>query len=132
MPRYFTRAEAEALLPRLRPLLQELRAARTELRQAEERAEALLLKMRGNGHAHQGEIEQLRTRMAELGTTINEGILRITQWGVLVKDLTMGLVDFPAERDGREVYLCWRLGEAGIGWWHTIEGGFAARQPLED
>jgi hypothetical protein len=132
MPTHFTREEAEALLPRLEPLLIELRDARAELRAAEERMEALLAKMRGNGHAHQAELARLRTQMAELGTTLQGGLRRIGRWGVLVKDLETGLVDFPTLRDGREVYLCWRLGETGIHWWHTIEGGFAARQPLDD
>lgn len=132
MPTYFTRAEAEALLPRLEPLLIALRDARAALRTAEERMEAQLAKMRGNGHAHQADLAELRARMAELGATLQKGLRRIDRWGVLVKDLETGLVDFPTLRDDREVYLCWRLGETGIHWWHTIEGGFAARQPLED
>ncbi|HEY7983753.1 MAG TPA: DUF2203 domain-containing protein [Ktedonobacterales bacterium] len=132
MPTHFTRAEAEALLPRLEPLLIELRDARAALREAEERLEALLAKMRGNGHAHQADLAELRTRMATLGATLQRGLRRIDRWGVLVKDIETGLIDFPTQREGREVYLCWRLGESGIHWWHTIEGGFAARQPLED
>jgi hypothetical protein len=132
MSTHFTRAEAEALLPRLEPLLIALRDARAALRTAEERMEALLAKMRGNGHAHQADLAQLRAQMAELGATLQRGLRRIDRWGVLVKDLETGLVDFPTLRDDREVYLCWRLGETGIHWWHTIEGGFAARQPLDD
>src|SRR5258708_38863596 len=62
MPKYFTRAEAEALLPRLRPLLLELRAARTELHQAEERSDEILLKPRGNAHEYQGVSGELRRR----------------------------------------------------------------------
>ncbi|HEV2238689.1 MAG TPA: DUF2203 domain-containing protein [Ktedonobacterales bacterium] len=132
MPTHFTRAEAEALLPRLEPLLIDLRDARAALREAEERLEALLAKMRGNGHAHQADLAELRTRMATLGATLRRGLRRIDHWGVLVKDIETGLIDFPTLRAGHEVYLCWRLGETGIHWWHTIEGGFAARQPLED
>ena len=94
--------------------------------------DALLAKMRGNGHAHQADLAQLRARIVDLGATLQRGLRRIDRWGVLVKDLETGLVDFPTLRDGREVLLCWRLGETGIHWWHTIEGGFAARQPLED
>jgi hypothetical protein len=51
--------------------------------------------------------------------------------GVLVKDLEMGLIDFPAQREGQEILLCWRLDEPRIAWWHTLEGGFGARQPLD-
>ena len=52
--------------------------------------------------------------------------------GVQVKDLDVGLVDFPAWRAGRVVLLCWKLDEPGIGWWHDIETGFAGREPLTD
>jgi hypothetical protein len=132
MPTHFTRAEAEALLPRLEPLLIELRDARASLRTADEEMDTLLAKMRGNGHAQQADLAQLRARIADLGATLQRGLRRIDRWGVLVKDLETGLIDFPTLRGGREVLLCWRLGETGIRWWHTIEGGFAARQPLED
>jgi hypothetical protein len=50
--------------------------------------------------------------------------------GVLVKDVDAGLVDFPSVRDGREVFLCWQLGEEELAWWHTIEDGFRGRRPL--
>jgi hypothetical protein len=132
MAEYFTRAQAEALLPQLEPILLELRELRAELADIEEKVEALQLRMRGNGHEHQGEMAQLRERAATLIEQVNERVHRINELGVLVKDLQMGLVDFPARREGREVYLCWRLGEPRVAWWHTIEGGFAARQPLDD
>ncbi len=59
-------------------------------------------------------------------------IAEIDELGITVKDLDMGLIDFPCLRDGREVYLCWKLGEPGIDWWHEIDAGYAGRQPLED
>lgn len=132
MAEYFTRAQAEALLPQLEPMLLALRDLRTELAGIEEQVEALQVRMRGNGHEHQGELARLRERAATLIEQVNERVQRINELGVLVKDLRMGLIDFPAWRDDREVYLCWRLGEPRIAWWHTIEGGFGARQPLED
>jgi hypothetical protein len=101
---HFTRGEAEALLPRLRPLLEDLRRRKATY---DERPSAPVAR----------EIEALLAEVAELG--------------VEVKDLDRGLIDFPALRDGEEVYLCWRLGEGDrVGWWHTLEGGFAARRPL--
>jgi hypothetical protein len=51
---------------------------------------------------------------------------------VELKDVEQGLLDFPHEREGRVVYLCWRLGEEGIGWWHDLDVGFAGRQPLDE
>jgi hypothetical protein len=132
MAEYFTRAEAEALLPHLDPILREQRELRGRLQGVQQQVDALQIKMRGNGHAHQGELEQLRTAAATLAAEINECVRRITAYGVLVKDLEMGLVDFPARRQGREIYLCWRLGEPHVAWWHPIEDGFAGRQPLDD
>jgi hypothetical protein len=132
MPEYFTRAEAEALLPRLEPILRELRDLRGQLREIEDQAGALQLKMLGDGHAHQGELAGLRQQAATLVEAINARVHRINEWGVLVKDLEEGLIDFPSLRGGEEVFLCWRLGELRIAWWHTIEGGFASRQLLEE
>jgi hypothetical protein len=55
---------------------------------------------------------------------------RISGLGIILRDVESGLVDFPAERDGNEVYLCWRLGEDHVGYWHPPETGFAGRRPL--
>lgn len=132
MPTYFSREEAEALLPRLRPLLVELRELHEQIGPIQEQIDELMLRMRGNGHAHRGELVQLRERARELTAAVEERVRRIGSWGVLVKDLAMGLVDFPAQRGGREVYLCWRLDEPRLAWWHFPEEGFAGRQPLED
>jgi hypothetical protein len=70
-----------------------------------------------------------RDKVAEqLARTVDE----IQQTGCVIKDLEMGLVDFPSRRGGAEVYLCWKLGEARIGYWHGIEEGFAGRRPLDE
>ncbi len=99
-----TRAEAEALLPRVRPLLEDLKRRKTTY---DTRPSPPVAR----------EIEALLGELAELG--------------VEVKDMDAGLIDFRTDRGGEEVYLCWRLGEGDrIAWWHTIEGGFAARRPL--
>lgn len=102
----FTRAGAEALIPRVRPLLEDLKRRKATY---DVRPSAPVAR----------EIEALLREVAELG--------------IEVKDLDNGLIDFRAQRDGEEVYLCWRLGEGDrIAWWHTIEGGFAARRPLTE
>ena len=103
---HFTRAEAEALLPRVRPLLEDLKRRKTTY---DARPSAPV--------AH--EIEALLREVGELG--------------IEVKDLDIGLIDFRGERGGEEIYLCWRLGEGDrIVWWHTLEGGFRARRPLAE
>jgi hypothetical protein len=56
---------------------------------------------------------------------------RIQEMDVLIKDINLGLLDFPALKDDREVYLCWQHGEGEIAFWHEVEAGFAGRQPIE-
>lgn len=63
---------------------------------------------------------------------ISQNLHAIQEMGVHVKDLDLGLCDFPYVLDGRVVYLCWKLGEAEISWWHEVSTGYKARQPLED
>lgn len=133
MPEHFTREEAEALLPRVEPLLRELRTLASSLTDALEEYTALQEKMRGNGHSHIQQYQALRERIGEMRGDIEARLQAITELGVLVKDIESGLIDFPCLRGDREVYLCWRLGEGErISWWHDVEAGFAGRQPLED
>jgi hypothetical protein len=63
---------------------------------------------------------------------INDHLQKIQELGVLVKDVEMGLCDFPHLHEGRIVYLCWKLGESEVGWWHEIHNGYANRQPLNN
>ena len=51
--------------------------------------------------------------------------------GIVLRDIDRGLVDFPAVVDGREIYLCWELGEDEVGYWHELEGGYGGREPLD-
>ncbi len=61
---------------------------------------------------------------------INDHLQKIQEMGVLVKDVEMGLCDFPHLHEGRVVYLCWKQGEPEVGWWHEVHSGYASRQPL--
>ncbi|HEV8191644.1 MAG TPA: DUF2203 domain-containing protein [Ktedonobacterales bacterium] len=132
MPEHYTRAEAEALLPRLEGMLRELQLLRDELAEQEEQYTALRTRVLSNGHNMQGNAQRLKMAIATMTAQITQRIHAIAELGVIVKDLEAGLVDFPALRGGREVYLCWRLGEDHIGWWHEVDSGFAGRQPLEE
>ncbi len=133
MPRYFTRTEAEALLPALEPLLREIQGLRAELAEFAQQARELHARALGNGHVRSEESRAGIAEVTGIAEQIEARLERITEPGVLVKDLDSGLIDFPTLRDGREVYLCWRLGEGErIAWWHEIEAGFAGRQQLAD
>ena len=59
-------------------------------------------------------------------------VRQIDAWGITLRDIATGLVDFPALASGRPIWLCWKLGEGAIAWWHELDAGFAARRPLID
>jgi hypothetical protein len=122
--------EANALLPEIVPLLMELRARKVALDVALAALERLTPAMRLNGHAAQG--RELEARIHTLTTELAAGIDHLNEQGIEIKSLDHGLIDFPCLRDGRVVFLCWRLGEGPlIRFWHEIDTGFAGRQPLE-
>lgn len=122
--RLFTVEEAEALLPRLRELLADVSARLGGLREKAPHLEPILAAAGSNGGGRVGSeygVEAYRLYLA---------IERVRELGVLIKDLDAGLVDFPHERDGRVVFLCWLPNEERITHWHELDAGFAGRQPL--
>jgi hypothetical protein len=132
MPTYFTREEAEALLPRVEPILREIQRLRAVTADAETVLAELQARAMSNGHSHAGEIQRAQAETQAALEAIRSAIASIKALGIEVKDLDMGLIDFLAHRKGRPVYLCWRLGEEGIGWWHTLDSGFAGRRPIAE
>jgi hypothetical protein len=122
--RHFTRAEASALLPQLTTLLSQLRDARDELTDTETH-EALSEAAPTNGGGEQGR----RVGIAFL--EVRRLIDTVEQAGIVLRDIDRGLIDFPALIDGREVYLCWELGEEEVAYWHDLEGGYGGRKPLD-
>jgi hypothetical protein len=129
--RYFTAQEANEALGEVRPLTEELVAHRRALVALQERQSALTTRIAGNGgNVEPHELEEVQERLDEEVAGIARCVSRIHEVGALVKDLDDGLVDFPATRDGEDVLLCWRLGEAEIGFWHGLDEGFSGRKPL--
>jgi hypothetical protein len=132
VPQFFTPEEADRLLERVRPLLEALVAQRRALRQHQELLAEFQTRARGNGGVARGpEMVAAKEAVDRLTAQIRRGIQEIQALGCLVKDLDMGLVDFPALRDGQEVYLCYRLGDERIAFWHGADEGYAGRKPLE-
>ncbi|HEY8448748.1 MAG TPA: DUF2203 domain-containing protein [Thermomicrobiales bacterium] len=127
-PRLFTLEEANALLPRIAPILEELQAMKAELDTARLALAQFTPAMRSNGHG----VEALahERQIANLVAKLSQGLREIAGLGVEVKDLDHGIVDFPSRRGDRIVYLCWRLGEERIRYWHELDAGFSGRQPL--
>ena len=132
MTEYFTRAQAEALLPRLTTSLRLMQRLRADLAECERELRDMHTHIASNGHLPLDDLGELPTLANDLTQRIAECAREITESGALVKDLDMGLLDFPALREGREVYLCWRLGEERIGWWHEVDAGLSGRLPLDD
>jgi len=116
MARHFTVAEANALLPTVRPVVERMVELRRELGRKQEQSAAPST----NGGAFEPRLR------AAIAVCMEE----LSRLGVQVKDVDTGLVDFPSVRDGEEILLCWRLGEDEIAWWHTLDAGFAGRQPI--
>jgi hypothetical protein len=75
---------------------------------------------------------ELEREAGQIAEEVDRFVRELTALGVELKDYETGLVDFPAERDGRPVYLCWRLGEPSVQFWHEIDAGFVGRRPLEE
>ena len=86
--------------------------------------------MSSNGHVIEKELNETRQELEQAATALNSLIERVRELGCEVKDIDQGLVDFRTVREGREVYLCWKLGEPDVRWWHELETGFAGRRPL--
>jgi hypothetical protein len=119
--RHFSVEEANALLPNVAPLVEQLRDAHA-LMEARQDEVTESIPTNGGGTVHR-EFLEATARAAKCLSEL-EGL------GLVVRDPSSGLVDFPAIRDGHEVFLCWRLGEPAVAWFHPPETGFAGRQPL--
>ncbi len=124
--RIFTLTEAQALIPQLRSVLEEINEEWNRIRELHP------------------EIQKARDNapfdgFSKFGVTYVEAVShlmvlmhQIKEMGVLLKDVDKGLCDFPYMRQGHVVYLCWQLGEEDIQYWHGIEAGFAGREPLDE
>jgi hypothetical protein len=130
--RYYTPTQANAALPLVRAIVQDIVELARDLQERQERIE----RSRGAGRgrlsaAHEEEnaggladIERGEERMREL-----EG--ELTDLGIELKDNLMGLIDFRCRMDGRDVYLCWKLGEPAVAYWHELDAGYKGRQRLK-
>jgi len=130
MPRHFSVEEANQALPRLRQWLPRIQARRRRLDVVQRKLAELSVKASANGNLLEEEVEATQREAKRLTGELDKLIGRVQELGCELKDIEQGLIDFPALREGREVYLCWRLGEEEVAFWHELEAGFAGRQPL--
>jgi hypothetical protein len=133
MSKRFTLWEAQRLLPKIRDWMQEAVALKTQYDEAEQAVQALserITLMGGMIPDSQRAVEDKASREAA-GQRLKTILENIQGCGCLVKDLDSGLVDFPTLFRGEEVYLCWKVGEKSIGFWHGTHEGFAGRKIID-
>ena len=119
--RRYTVEEAEALLPELRERLERIQAARQEIFRSSEVIKEHVASD-GGGSARPEYWDALESLRAD--------VIDLLERDIILRDPETGLIDFPAERDGRRILLCWRLGEDHVAYWHDPEAGFAGRKRL--
>ncbi len=117
------------MLPQVRQIVQDLQAAKQQADDARREYEHLdATHARGNGYEMRREI--LATKIIEEMKVVRQQLEAIQKIGCEIKDIKMGLIDFQSMREGRVVNLCWKISEETIGYWHSLDTGFASRRPL--
>jgi len=122
--KYFTVAEANAALPQIEPIMARLLEKRARAVRLYQQIEPLLADL----HLDIG--GPIPTQMAQDFATISRLIEQLQGMGCVVKDINVGLLDFLCDRNGRDVYLCWRYGEPEVSFYHDLHEGFNGRQPV--
>lgn len=124
--KYFTPEEADALIPELEKIFEAVAGltAQAELKSAS------LRRRHESGDADEAGTAIERSQLQFLASGINDWMQKIVALGALPKGVEPALVDFPARVDGREAYLCWKLGEKRVSHYHPVNEGFSTRKPL--
>ncbi len=130
--KYYTVAEANAALPLVRAIVRDITELARDLHERAERQRRLAQGQRINGAMYAEEEEHIREELERGQERMREYVEELTRLGVELKDWHSGLIDFPCWMGNREVYLCWRLGEPEVAWWHEVADGFAGRQKIKD
>ncbi|MBI2815566.1 MAG: DUF2203 domain-containing protein [Acidobacteria bacterium] len=132
--RMFNLEEAEKILPQLEGWLRTAIESKKKIAEIEDEYKDLLRSVSLAG----GRVIDLpywinrKRETGEWSLQLRSAAEQIQDSGCLLKDLDSGLIDFPSEVDGREIYLCWKLGEPAITFWHNTDEGFAGRKPIDD
>ena len=134
MPRRFTLAEAQSLIPQVSRLMQNTVALKIEFSAADQAVRGYLerVTMMGGMQLNREQVRAARERRETTGAQLKAAIEELQGLGCVVKDLDIGLVDFPTLYRGVEVCLCWKLGEERIEFWHGMEEGFRGRKRINE
>jgi hypothetical protein len=126
MSKYFTLQEANEALDSIRPWMDEIQTIRQQILVHQPEIWSVMEKSAGNGG------NPTLSRMVPIFDRLDELIHNVQDAGAVIKDINTGLLDFPAIREGHEVYLCWKHGEGDIAFWHDIDAGFAGRRSIDE
>ena len=126
MTEYYELSAANERVGELRPLLESLRDDRDAIAAAQLRLKQLV----GETDLDSAQLEREQAQMTEVVRRMERTVHQIDAWGVTLRDIGSGLIDFPALANGRPIWLCWKLGEDDIAFWHELETGIAGRKPL--
>ncbi len=141
MTRFFDLDEANAAIPEVRTILESLRDQRAELIRLRDEvlahgaADEARGEARGDAPAEartDADVRVLRLRMQGVIDRMQAGVVRIDEIGITLREIETGLIDFPALASGRQIWLCWRLGEGDVEWWHELSDGFPGRRALAE
>jgi len=133
MSKRFTLAEAQSLIPSVDPVLRKAIELKSNYTEAEEEIESFSrrIQMMGGLVVDREQALAVRQRRDTASSGLRDAIQEVEEFGCVLKDLDIGLIDFPTLFRGREVYLCWKLGEASIAFWHGTDEGFAGRKAID-
>lgn len=133
MERTFTLSEAQAMLPVLQQLLKTAVRAQQRIHEIEAESNGLISRilLQGGIQVDPIAVAALKAERERESHKLQDAVGEISVTGVQVKDLDMGLLDFPCLLNGRMVLLCWKLGETAIAHWHGTQEGYANRKPLD-
>jgi hypothetical protein len=130
--RLFTPREANSALDQVRPAAERLVAVRARMRELAEAQSENILAIGGNGVGYAAtDLKAARGGLEELADQAAAAVRELAALGVVVKDLDLGLLDFPAVRGREEVELCWQVGEEAVEYWHPLEAGYRGRKPID-
>jgi hypothetical protein len=133
VPKYFTLPQAESLLPEVERFLRDALFHKSEAQKAHRELEDTSdrIRMSGGMRVNPGQQMAVRSRLDTSVAALKDALELIEDAGALVKDLDIGLIDFLSRFQDRDVCLCWKLGESGIGFWHSVDEGFQGRKPID-
>lgn len=121
------------MLPEVEPAIRDAISLKSEYQQAEAEWQGFSRRVTilGGVLVDHSQLRQQKNRRESIADQLKEVLEKIHEYGCVVKDLDIGLIDFPTQLNGEEVYLCWKLGEPGIQFWHGVHEGFRGRKPID-